>query len=105
MLAYNPRVDTVTDLATNKIKGYRGISGYPGLFLCSASSCQTGMNFIAMNQAMTVTCSAPANNNGGTGVTTTLNSGFVEYAVYLVRRRDCLMPRVWLVKECRAPSL
>jgi len=83
----NPRVDTVTNLATNRIAGY-GFSGLLGTLSCGPYSCFTGPTAAfpwtgAMNQAMTVTCAAPANNNGGTGVTTLLDSGFVENAKYL----------------------
>ena len=88
--AYNPRVDTVTDLATNKINGYFS-NGTPGVLSCVPTACQTGANFLVANQARTVTCAAPANNNGGNGVTTLLNSGFFEFARYLVRLRSFML--------------
>jgi hypothetical protein len=81
----NPRIDTVTDLATNKVNGYYS-GGTPGQFGCMPMACQTGVTSLTgvANQAVTATCNAAANNNGGVGATTMQTSGFVLYAQYLV---------------------
>ena len=94
----NPRVDTMTNLATNSIAGYVSYDipgGVPGRLAIYPLACtgatQTFPWTGAMNQAVTVTCTAPANNNGGNGVTTLLDTGFVELAKYLVRLHVCIV--------------
>jgi len=79
LVEYNARVDTIA----NPSGFFTG--GKPGLLNCMSTACKPGIPYPytgALLQAVTITCFPAVANNGGTGVTTLLTSGFVESAMY-----------------------